>query len=317
MSDGSERYVTPIHPNGDPQWHPTNPAVLRYLDGANRSVGSMRLYEVDVASGTTRTVVDLGARIRARFPGAVYMGDAAEGSPSRNGNRYAWMVFNDREDVIGYLSYDLASDRILGSMPIDARGEPDWISVTPSGDFVILSFARDDNDTFVSSTVAYSVDFTSPVQIHNDAEHSDTGINAAGEDVYIYIDFNDGAAKVFNLVTRERFSLFNLYSERTNTSIHMSGKGYNNPGWAVFSTYNCSAPGGWACHKVFAVELYQDNPRIANLAHTYNCGNNYWTETHAVTNRDLSRVYFNSDGGSCGIDAEVYSIDLDLPAARR
>ena len=53
---------------------------------------------------------------------------------------------------------------------------------------------------------------------------------------------------------------------------------------------------------------------VVNLAHTYNCGDDYWTETHAVVNRSFTRIYFNSDAGSCGIDAEVY--ELTVPPLR-
>ena len=59
---------------------------------------------------------------------------------------------------------------------------------------------------------------------------------------------------------------------------------------------------------MFAVNVH--TTEVVQLAHTYNCGADYWTETHAATNRDLTRVWFNSDGGSCGIDAEVYRLDV-------
>lgn len=316
VADGSDFLTTNIHPGGEPQWHPDNPNLIRYLDGGNRSVGSLKINELDVTTGSTRVIADLTAQIQSAFPGALYMADAAEGSPSADGNRYGWTVFNFDEDAIGFVTYDLSSNRLLGTLALDSRGEPNWISVTPSGDHVILSWAANGFDAFVDSTVAFNVDFSDGNEIVDSSQHSDTAINAAGQDVYVYIDFGDGAAKVYNLETRQTYALFNIYDENTSTSIHISGKGYDNPGWAVFSTYNCHGNVGWACYKVFAVELHPDNPRIANLAHTYNCGDNYWTETHATTNRSLSRIYFNSDGGSCGIDAEVYSIDLDLPDAR-
>ena len=66
---------------------------------------------------------------------------------------------------------------------------------------------------------------------------------------------------------------------------------------------------GSAWLQVFAAEL-KPNGRILNLAHTHNCGQDYWTETHAVANRDFTRVYYNTDSGSCGIDAEVMMIDV-------
>ena len=127
----------------------------------------------------------------------------------------------------------------------------------------------------------------------------------------VYIDFtaseNGGFVVAVDLVTGQTTRYFDLY-DGTNTSIHFSGKAYNRPGWILVSTYNCKVDDGWACEKVFALDLADGT--IVNLAHTYNCGAEYWTETHAVTNRDLTRVYFNSDAGSCGTNAEVYRIDV-------
>lgn len=110
-----------------------------------------------------------------------------------------------------------------------------------------------------------------------------------------------------DLDTLERTKLFDAYDD-ANTSMHISGKGYEKPGWVIVSSYNCKVEGAWTCNKVLAVEL--DGGRILNLAHTYNCGEDYWSETQATVNRSFTRVYFNSDGGSCGIDAEVYRLEV-------
>ena len=113
-----------------------------------------------------------------------------------------------------------------------------------------------------------------------------------------------------DLETGEATRIFDIYDD-ANTSIHISGKGYDRPGWVIASTYNCKVPGAWSCEKVMAVEL-QPNGRILQLAHTHNCGDDYWTETHAAVNRDFTRVYFNTDSGSCGMDAEV--MEITVPA---
>ena len=125
----------------------------------------------------------------------------------------------------------------------------------------------------------------------------------------MWIDFVDsGWAIATDLETGAETRLFDLYDD-ANTSIHFSGKAYDTPGWVVASTYSCKENGSpWSCRKVFAVNVH--TAEIVNLAHTYNCGADYWTETHAATNRDLSRVWFNSDAGSCGINAEVYRLDV-------
>ncbi len=297
--------VTPIHPDGDPQWHPTNPDKIRHVAGRNSYAGTLELLETTVSTGTTVVLADLTSRVQALFPGASYMSDRSEGTPSADGSRYAWLVYDDDEDPIGIVSYDVDADQIGGAIPV-SPSEPwliDWTSASPSGDYVMASME--------DGTYVWDFDMTNGRLIFEGGEHSDIAFGPTGNDTYVYIDFtassNGGWMMAIDLVTGEETRLFDLYDD-ANTSIHVSGKAYDRPGWVVMSTYNCKVPGAWSCEKVFAVNIADG--RIVNLAHTYNCGDDYWTETHAVTNRDLSRVYFNSDAGSCGIDAEVYKIDV-------
>jgi len=297
----------PIHPDAEPQWHPTNPNVIRYLEGPNSYVGDLLLFEIDVISGATTTIADLSDRIRAELPTADYMKDRAEGSPSADGNRFAWLVYDTAEQIIGLVSYDLATDTVLGILPADElpdAGRLDALSMSPTGDYVVTQHA--------DGTYVYNADLSNERLIFAGGEHSDIALGADGRDVYVYIDFTatatGGWLTAVDLDTLTPSLIFDLY-QQANTSIHISGKGYAKPGWVIASTYNCHAGFAWSCFKVMAVELVP-NGRVLNLAHTYNCGAGYWTETHAVVNRDFTRAYFNSDAGSCGIDAEVYVVDI-------
>ncbi len=306
--------ILPVHPDAEPQWHASDPDRIRYLAGPNSSTGDLQLYEVSVSSGEMSVVADLTARLQSQLPGALYMKDRAEGSPSANGDRYAWLVYNDREIPIGIVSYEVSTDSLLGVLPLTDQweenndtqlGRLDWVGTSPSGEYVIAGYWN--------VTLVFNFDLTNERVVNQKADHSDIAIGADGEDVYVYIDFgatspDAGFLVAVDLDTLERARLFEVYSG-ANTSIHISGKGYNKPGWVVVSTYNCKNPGAWSCDKVMAVELVP-NARIVNLAHTYNCGVDYWTETQAVVNREFTRVYFNSDGGSCGIDAEVYEVTV-------
>ena len=274
-------------------------------------MGELVLYETDVRTGKVSTVADLTDELMDSFDDALYLSDRAEGAPSQDGNRYAWLVYNELENPIAVVTYDLSSDALGGVLDIaDApAGRTDWVSVSPTGQYVILSGE--------SGVFAYDFDLTNPRELHDKAEHSDIALSASGDDVYVHVDFSAdsptaGWVVARNLRTEETTRFFDLY-DNANTSIHFSGKAYDAPGWVVASTYNCKEDFAWSCEKVFAFNI--DTGEIVNLAHTYNCGDQYWTETHAATNRDLSRVYFNSDGGSCGVDAEVYRLDVpELPA---
>ncbi len=295
--------VLDIHPDAEPQWHPTHRARIRFIAGPNASTGKLQLFEVNVRNGRQRVVADLTQRLSRVWPTATYLADRAEGSPSIDGNRYAWIVYDHNEEPLGLVSYDLAADEILGTRLLRSDvGRADWVSASPTGAAVVVGY--------VEGTFAYDADLTNERRLNSKADHSDLALNADGEDAYVYIDFSSGAdggwLVSIDLDTLERTRIFDVY-EGGNTSMHISGKGYNKPGWVVVSTYNCKVDQAWTCDKVMAVEM-QPGGRILNLAHTYNCGDNYWTETHAVVNRSFTRVNFNSDGGSCGIDAEVYQV---------
>ncbi len=306
--------ILPIHPDGEPQWHASDPDRIRYLAGPNSSTGELRLYEVLVSTEGVSVVADLTSRLQSELPGALYMTDRAEGSPSADGDRYAWLVYNEREVPIGIVSYEISTDTVLGVLPLTDQweanndtelGRLDWVGTSPSGEYIVAGYWN--------ATLVYNFDLTNERLVNQKADHSDIAIGADGEDVYVYIDFGSnspdaGFLVAVDLDSLERTRLFEVYFG-ANTSIHVSGKGYDKPGWVVVSTYGCKNPGAWSCDKVMAVEL-APNARIVNLAHTYNCGQDYWTETHAVVNRAFTRVYFNSDGGSCGIDAEVYQITI-------
>ena len=218
---------------------------------------------------------------------------------------HAWIVYDGTERPIGLVSYDLSTDTVLGIRTDLVDERPDWVSMSVTGRYVV---AAHDAGTFV-----YDAELGNRRLVTPALEHSDLALAADGTDRYVFIDFTSdpetgGWLTSVDLATLDRVTIFDAY-DQANTSMHISGKGYEKPGWVVVSTYNCKVPGAWTCDKVMAVELAA-NGRVLNLAHTYNCGDNYWTETHAVVNRSFSRVYFNSDGGSCGTDAEVYRVDV-------
>ncbi len=291
-----------IHPDSEPQWHPSDPDLIRHLNGPNASTGTLVLLETDVTTGTTTVIADLTEDLEEVLPEALYLTDRSEGSPSQDGIRYAWMAYDADERPVGLISYDLGTRQLLGTTNLP--DSTDWVSASPTGEYVVASSE--------SGTYVYEADLTNRRLLTEAIEHSDLALGADGRDRYVYIDFNSSSATAgwltsVDLDTLERTKLFDAYDD-ANTSMHISGKGYEKPGWVIVSSYNCKVEGAWTCNKVLAVEL--DGGRILNLAHTYNCGEDYWSETQATVNRSFTRVYFNSDGGSCGIDAEVYRLEV-------
>ncbi len=300
--------VLEIHADAEPQWHPSDPAKVRHVLGPNSFVGDLRLYELDVTTGRDVVIADLTGRIQTVLPEALYLYDKAQGSPSADGDRFAWIVMNQEEEEIGIVSYDLAKDQLLGILDSlnPEFGPLGWVSASPTGTYVVGGFQE--------AAVVWDADLSNERALNQASSSGDLALQVDGSDAWVHLDFDDvtspdaGWLVSIDLASLDRTRLFQVYGG-ANTSVQVSGKGYDKPGWIIASTYNCSSPGAWSCDKVMAVEL-GGSQRILNLAHTYGCGDDFWTEPQAVTNRDFTRVYFNSDAGTCGSDAEVYEITV-------
>jgi hypothetical protein len=292
--------------DAEPQWHPSNPDKLYYLP--TNGVG-MRLNELTVSTGVTRVVGDFGARLKARWPGANAAWTKSEGSPSKDGRYWCFMVDDANWNSLGVFTWDRDTNSILGTF--DTRGErPDHVSMSPSGNYCVMS------GDGASGTMVANRDFNNRRKIHPKSEHSDLAIDANGDDVYVSVDYQANAGDLFmvNLRTGVRTNLLPTYVNGTATALHISGKGFNKPGWALVSTYaDNSGARQWLHRKMFLVQLAA-NPLTYNLGFSHVSSNGYWSEPHASVNRDLNKVLFNSNWGS-NSDTDIDAYLIDIPAS--
>ena len=182
--------------------------------------------------------------------------------------------------------------------------------MSPSGNYCVVSSG--------GGTVAYARDLAgSPRPLLPTSEHSDIAIDANGDDVYVSIDFpGNGEVFMINLRSGVRTALVPTYlGGGSFTALHVSGKGFRRPGWALVSTYSGGGPQRWYHHKVFAVQLKAD-PVVYTLAHHRAVVPEYFAEPHASVNRDFTKVLFNSNWGSGNVDVDAYLIDLPGDAVR-
>lgn len=278
--------------DAEPHWHPTQPEILYYLN--TNGIG-MTVNELNVESGATRIVGDLGARLRERWPDVTSAWTRAEGSPSADGRYWCFMAETANWQTRGIFIWDMQQDRILGSMNVNAR--PDHVSMSPSGKYCVIS--GDD----ASGTRAWNHDFSRHTQLHHKSEHSDLALNSRGEDIYVSVDYQSNRGDIYmtHLDSGRRTPLIQLYDNGSSSAVHFSGKSYDKPGWILVSTYGESPDRRgnrkWMQRKIFALGL-EASPRIRNISYAHSDSIDYWAEPQATASRDFTRILFNSTWGT-------------------
>ena len=308
--------------NAEPQWDPGNPALLYYLP----LNGGTKMYSVDVTTNVSQVVADFLPQLPAWAQGAQHISTKAEGSPSQDARYWGFIVQDGSFTTIGYMVWDLQQNHIVGSRPTTVQ--PDHGSMTPSGRwFTVSGF---------DGVYAWSPDFSLKKKLHHTTEHSDIAIGANGHDTFVSLDYQSNGGDVFYIdidacpaVAADvpdppecpRTVLFPTYVNGSTTALHISGKGYRKPGWVVITPYGTALSRDgtmpWYGNKVFAMQL-DPNPRVYELARHHSLGvapTAYWSEPQSTTNRDLTRIMFNSSWyGTDQTNVEAYLIQLPADA---
>lgn len=306
-----EKKLQGLAGDAEPQWNPKNPDLLWYIP--TNGIG-MRIHELNVATNTTRLVLDMSTKIRAIFPRAAVAWTGAEGSPSADGRFWCFKVETAAWEILGIVVVDLQQGEIVGSMPVTNNDRPDHVSMSPSGRWAVVSF--------LSATIAYSRDFKTKRQLLASSQHSDLCVGPTGNDVYVAVDYaaNDGAVFMFDIDANVRTDLFASYIGGNFSAFHFSGKCFDKPGWVLVSAqYDDPAkPRGWPWRKIFLQELKKGG-RVLNVAwHRTGrpASDYYFFSPVASISRDGSRVAFNSSWGSSSEgDIDVYQARIPaIPA---
>ncbi len=286
--------------DAEPQWDARDPHILYY--GANN--GGLEVRALDVRTDETRVAIDLRGRLP--WPNAARAWTKSEGSPSRDGRFWPFQVETADFEILGFAVWDRATGRLVGTRAMKSR--PDHVSMSPSGRWFVSS--GDD-------TVAWKPDFSASHLLRKGGEHSDLAIGSDGHDYYVSVDFdsNDGDVFMLDLDTGRRTDLFPTYLDHGATSVHVSGKAFDRPGWVLVSTFYQRGPREWFSEAVFALEM-RENPRVYRLAaHHSAAADVYSAEPQATVNRAFTRALFNSNWGAArSDDVDAYLIRISPQA---
>ena len=302
----------------EPRWDATDPHVLWANDGT-------RLLRVDAATGEVTTKRDFAGVVPGRTLTYVWM--RWEGSPSADGTTFGLMAEDEGYEVVAFLVYDLASERVVSVRDVGAHAAAratDNVSISLSGRFFLAACEPCPGGTLGSDAspcglMVYDRELKHGRGLIRAVGHGDVAYDAAGRVVFVYQDNDTDEIAYVDLETGARTALFAIDFSRTPIGLHFSGRAVRRPGWAVVSTHDATRTSeAWMDDSVFLVEL-KPGGGVVRLAHTRSLvdpeqEHDYWAEPHATPNRDLTKVLFTSNWGRSGTE-EVDAYLVALPAS--
>lgn len=317
----------------EPIWSESDPNILWALPPYGEGC---KLYEINVETRKVVKTYELQERLKAWWPDAGRCWTKSEGSPSRDGRYWCWIVETAGYEVRGIVVYDRVEDKFISHM--NATVKPDHTSMSPSGKYAIVSWAYNES----LGTRAYTRDLTTKhpaatgndpyIKLHTQSEHSDIAITKDGREVYVAADYTGTNGQIFmaDLETGHRTNLLYMYDQGTATAYHISGKAYDAPGYVVVSTYQEHLGSDtevnnlrnkplmqWYHRKVFTISL-EASPKYKVLAWAdsdrlkhWPGNDGYWAEPQATVNNNLTRVMFNSSMNSTNVnDIECFMLAI-------
>lgn len=302
----------------DPRWDASNPDVLYFSE-------ETRLMAYDVRTGEQRLVHDFAADFPGQSLAAVWT--RYEGSPSLDGRYWGLMAEDQDWLTTAFLVYDQQTDQVIATR--DMRGasevdrEIDSVTISPLGNYFLAYF--DDycepgqlgDDTNPCGLMVYDRDLKNGRGLLRIVGHSDLALDADGREVMVYQDIDTDNISMLDLATGAVTALWPVDFSHTPIGMHISGRAFRQPGWALISTHDGDpASYTWMDDQVFAIEL-KPGGRVVRLAHTHSLvdesqEHDYWAEPQASVNPDFTRVLFTTNWGRSGT-AEVEMFLISLP----
>jgi hypothetical protein len=302
----------------DPRWDASDPDLLYYSE-------ETRLMAYDAGSEEQRLVHEFAADLPGQSLAAVWTKN--EGSPSADGRYWGFMAEDQDWVTVALLIYDLQTDRVIAKR--DMRGVAgtesiDNAYISPLGNFFIADFSDHycepgqlGTDAEPCGPMVYDRDLENGRGLLRIAGHGDVALDAQGREVMVYQDVDTDNISMVDLASGTVTPLWPIDFSHTSIGLHISGRAFNRPGWALVSTHDGDpAAYTWMDDQVFAIEL-EPGGRVVRLAHTHSLvdesqEHDYWAEPHASVNPDFTQVVFTTNWGRSGTE-EVEMFLISLP----
>jgi hypothetical protein len=301
----------------DPRWSATDPNVVYYSYAT-------RLMSYNTQTGEQAVVHDFAVDFPGQKLAAVWT--RYEGSPSADGRYWGLMAQDENWLASAYLIYDLQTDTILATRDLrgwpDDERESDSVTISPLGNYFLVQMDKYcepgtlGSDAHPCGLMVYDRNLQNGRGLLRIVGHSDTALDASGREMFVYQDIDTDNISMLDLETGMIIPLWPIDFSHTSIGLHISGRAFNRPGWALISTHDGDPKSyTWMDDQVFAIEL-KTGGRVVRLAHTHslvdeNMEHDYWAEPQASVNQDFTRILFTTNWGRSGTgEVEMYMIEL-------
>jgi hypothetical protein len=240
-----------------------------------------------------------------------------EGNLSADGRYYAYVGkyynFNTYENTFSDIKvYDLVTNKIISTMalPADLSGF-DWVSVSPSGNYVVIDYADKETGRYHGVEV-YDRNLNFIWQKPIGAGHSDLGYDGSNQEVLIMDRYDDNTnithIMKFRLSDGQETELLEL---NQSFDLHISCRNQQRRGWCFISTFDYTDrltddSLSWLPFEdeVFALKM-DGSGNVQRLAHHHSrrytpqnyepVDSTYAAEPHATVSRNGNRILFGSN----------------------
>ncbi len=307
-----------------PRWHPTVPHTIVHYDSNADTTVRVQYTNVDTLVTTTAYTFPAQyeyVRVNQSFDELSHDGRWMAGMLTRNDSE---SVLFSLDLQSGSLGVEISIGEIYAG-PADpdpqwGEVEPDWVGVSPLGNYMVVQWVRDGDDR-ASGLEAWDIQTGQHLgHITDHHHHGDLGVDSDGvTEVFMTtamsspMDPNIPATAVHRLPGTDPVSTpVYLQPLDWTDEDHISMQGPNGVGLVSWGTYD------GVIDEPFEDELFLQNTdgSVQRLVHHRSSKCGYWVQPRASMSRDGRYVVFASDWGQpgCGGDGlgqgDPYIIDL-------
>jgi hypothetical protein len=266
------------------QWHPRDPSLFYYLEFAGHSANVRAMMRFDIRNGSRTLLRDFTDYDTVR--------GKLEGNMDRLGRYYA--LIGKRGDKLVAFVYNVLNNTTSQKIAVTAKMADDWISVSPSGKYVVLMGGDRSRVYDIQMNLLHELPMGS-------FGHADLCLKPNGGEVMVFDGADLEHARNRNIVMADLATgrLSPLIRIGWKTTPHVSCRNLDLPGWALISTQGPDEKYPNHDFEIFWVKL-DGSGEVRRVAHHHSSRKHggYFAEQHAVSNRSGTRIVFTSNWGS-------------------